>query len=150
MALTAAPSPAATSASGAIAARWGRWVVGALVAWTFLVWTTRIGNIWNDDALETAGKVGRTALALSFTTLALAVVVAWWRRPALLRPAVLALGAWSTAVWLVRGTTILLDDHDTAFTVVHEVLAVVSIALSVAAERATRRAPAPTGEPVAT
>ena len=27
----------------------------ALVAWTFFVWTTRIGNIWRDDALD-AGR----------------------------------------------------------------------------------------------
>lgn len=125
----------------------GRWAVVALVAWTFFVWTTRIGNIWNDDDLDTAGKVGRTALALSFTVLALAVVGALWRRREWVRPAVLALAGWTVAVWLVRGTGIVVGDHDTAFKVVHAVLAVVSIALSVLAERATRgssdREPAP-------
>ena len=110
------------------------WVV-ALVTWTFFVWTTRVGNIWRDDALDTAGKVGRTALALSFTLLALAVVGALWRRPAWVRPTVVALAAWTTGVWLVRDTSILFGDHDTAFKVVHTVLAIVSIALSALAVR---------------
>lgn len=105
------------------------WVV-ALVAWTFFVWTTRIGNIWGDDDLDTAGKVGRTALALSFTFLALAVVGALWRRRAWVRPAVVALAVWTTGVWLVRDTSILFGDHDTSFKIVHTVLAVVSIVLS--------------------
>jgi hypothetical protein len=104
--------------------------VVALVAWTFLVWTTRIGNIWRDDALATSGKVGRTALALSFTVLAALVVAALWRRPPLIRPAVVALAGWTVAVWLVRDTSILVGDHDTSFKVVHTILAAVSIALA--------------------
>ena len=112
------------------------WAV-ALVTWTFFVWTTRIGNIWRDDALDTAGKVGRTALALSFTLLALAVVGALWRRPAWVRPTVVALSVWTTGVWLVRDTSILFGDHDTAFKVVHTVLAVVSIVLAGLAVRET-------------
>ena len=123
--------------------------VVALVAWTFFVWTTRIGNIWRDDDLDTAGKVGRTALALSFTLLALAVVGALWKRPSGLRPAVLALGAWTLVVWVVRDTSILLGDHDTAFKVVHTVLAVVSIVLAFLAERSVRAAPDREPEPVA-
>ncbi|HET6953854.1 MAG TPA: hypothetical protein VFI47_26050, partial [Acidimicrobiales bacterium] len=54
----------------------------ALVGWTFLVWTTRIANIWRDADLDTGEQVGRTALAVSFTLLAAAVVVALWRRSA--------------------------------------------------------------------
>lgn len=120
-----------------------------LVVWTFLVWTTRIGNIWRDDALDTSGKVGRTALALSFTVLAALVLAALWRRPALLRPAVVALAGWTIAVWVVRDTSILVGDHDTSFKVVHTILAVVSIglagwALSSLRSPADRREPAPT------
>ncbi|HEX8803623.1 MAG TPA: hypothetical protein VF743_05505 [Acidimicrobiales bacterium] len=111
-----------------------------LVAWTVLVWTTRIGNIWRDDGLDTAGKVGRTALALSFTLLAGAVVVALWRRrDRATRWAVGLLAAWTTAVWLVRGSAIVAGDHDAAFTAVHVVLAVVSIALAALAWREERR-----------
>lgn len=110
----------------------------ALVAWTFLVWTTRIGNIWRDDALDTSGRVGRTALALSFTVLAALVVGALLRRPALVRPAVVALAGWTAAVWVVRDTSILVGDHDTAFKVVHTILAVISIALAAWAFRSLR------------
>ena len=110
----------------------------ALVAFTFVVWTTRIGNIWGDDELDTAGKVGRTALALSFTVLAVAVLVVL-RRDDRRRLAVAALGAWTTAVWLVRGTGIVAGDHEAGFKVVHAVLAVVSIALAALAWRAESR-----------
>jgi hypothetical protein len=110
----------------------------ALVAFTFFVWTTRIGNIWSDDDLDTAGKVGRTALALSFTVLAVAVLVVL-RRDDRRRLAVAALGAWTTSVWLVRGTGIVAGDHEVGFKVVHAVLAVVSIALAVLAWRAESR-----------
>jgi hypothetical protein len=112
-----------------------------LVAWTFFVWTTRIGNIWRDADLDTGEKVGRTGLALSFTLLALAVVGALWRGSARTRlVAVGALAAWSTAVWIVRDARILLADHEVGFKVVHTVLAVVSIVLSVLAWREARRA----------
>jgi len=111
-----------------------------LVAWTFLVWTTRIANVWRDDDLSTGEQWGRTLLALSFTVLALAVLVALWRR---VSPAVVvtvgALAAWTTGVWLVRGGGILVGDHDAGFKVVHAVLAVVSIALAALAWREARR-----------
>jgi hypothetical protein len=116
----------------------------ALVAWTFFVWTTRIGNIWGDADLDTGEKVGRTALALSFTLLAVAVVVALWRGSARARlGAVGALAAWSTGVWIVRDIGILAADHDAAFKVVHTVLALVSIVLSALAWREARSAAAP-------
>jgi hypothetical protein len=102
----------------------------ALVVWTFFVWTTRIGNIWRDEDLDAAGKVGRTALALSFTVLAIAVIVALWRRASWTGNAVLALAGWTTLVWAIQGIGILIRDHDIGFKVVHTVLAVVSIGLA--------------------
>jgi hypothetical protein len=114
----------------------------ALAGWTLFVWTTRIGNIWRDDAASTTSKVGSAALALSFTVLAVAVVVAGWRRAwAVLRPAVLALAGWTAAVWVVRSLTILAGDRSAGFKVVHGVLAVVSIALAAWATREIREAP---------
>ena len=120
----------------------------ALVAWTFFVWTTRIGNIWNDADLDTGEKLGRTGLAVSFTALAVAVLAALWRGSARARLlAVGALAGWSTAVWLVRDARILAADHGAGFKAVHTVLAVVSIVLSALAWREARRAAAapPTG-----
>src|ERR671925_610903 len=111
----------------------------ALVVWTFFVWTTRIGNIWRDADLDTSGKVGRTALALSFTLLAAAVAVALWRRASWTGKAIIALAGWTVGVWVVRDASILVADHDVAFKAVHTVLAVVSIVLSVLAWREAER-----------
>ena len=107
----------------------------ALVAWTFLVWTTRIRNIWTDDDLTTAEQWARTALALSFTVLTVGVAMALWRRPAWRRGSVAALGAWTTVVWVVRSVGIATADHDAGFIAVHLALAAVSIGLSALAWR---------------
>lgn len=112
----------------------------ALVAWTFVVWTTRIANVWRNADLDTGEQVGRTLLAASFTVLALAVVAALWRGTARARlVAVGALAAWSTAVWVVRDVRIVTADHDAGFVAVHVVLGVVSIVLSALAWQEARR-----------
>lgn len=112
----------------------------ALVAWTFLVWTTRIANIWRDADLDTGERWGRTLLAVSFTVLAIAAAVALWRRLGQATVVTVgALAAWTIAVWVVRGIGILAADHDLGFKVVHTVLAVVSIVLAVLAWPETRR-----------
>lgn len=119
----------------------------ALVAWTLLVWTTRIGNIWGDDALTTGEKWGRTGLALSFTALAASVVIGVVRREPWLRLAVLALAGWTVGVWAVRSVGIATGDHSAAFIAVHLVLATVSIALAGLASHVTTqdRTRRPTG-----
>ncbi len=116
----------------------------ALVAWTFLVWTTRIRNIWTDDSLTTSEQWGRTALAGSFTVLAVLVAVALRGRAPWLRAAVGALAGWTTVVWVVRAVGIATADHDGAFIAVHVALAVISVALSALAWREqTSDRPAP-------
>jgi hypothetical protein len=117
--------------------------VVALVAWTFLVWTTRIRNIWTDEALTTGEQWARTALAGSFTVLAVAVVVALVQRATWLRLAVGALAAWSVLVWVVRSVGIATADHDVGFVVVHLVLAVASAVLGGLAWREVARVAAP-------
>lgn len=115
----------------------------ALVAWTLLVWTTRLRNIWSDDALDLGGRLGRSALAGSFTVLAVVVALGLWhqrsRAVGWLRPAVLALAAWTTAVWAVRMAGISTGGHDAGFVVVHLVLAIVSVALAGLAVREPHR-----------
>ncbi len=128
----------------------GRPFALALVGWTFFVWTTRIGNIWRDAALDGGEKLGRTGLALSFTVLAAVTLVALWRRaePAT-QLAVGALAAWSVLVWVVRDARILAADRDLGFTLVHVVLGLVSIMLAALAWREARRvAPASGVTPV--
>lgn len=116
----------------------------SLCAWTLLVWTTRIGNIWGDDELTTGEKWGRTGLALSFTVLALLVLLALYRRRPWRGGAVKLLAGWTIGVWLTRTYGIATGDHEAAFIAVHVVLAVVSIALSILAVREGAR-----GQPVA-
>ena len=113
----------------------------ALVAWTLLVWTTRIGNIWGDDDLTSGEKWGRTGLALSFTVLALAVAHAVFRRPPWRGVGVKALAGWTVGVWATRSVGIATGDHDTAFIIVHLGLAAVSTGLAVLAVREESRAP---------
>jgi hypothetical protein len=112
----------------------------ALVAWTFLIWTTRIANVWRDSDLDTGERWGPTLLALSFTILAIAVVAALARRLGRATAvAVAALAAWTVAVWVVRGIGILAAGHDVGFKVVHTLLAVMSIVLAALAWRETGR-----------
>ena len=112
-----------------------------LSGWTFLVWTTRIRNIWTDESLTTAGQIGRTALALSFTAFAVAVVAIWLRArgPGTASPAAVAVirafAGWTIGVWLVRGVQIAAGDHGAAFVAVHTALALASVALAVWADR---------------
>ena len=90
-----------------------------------------------------AGRIrngGSVLLAVSFLALA---AVALWRRGRW----VTALAAYTVVVWAIRTPMILLHDHPAGFKVVHTVLAAVSIALAVSAQRNVqreRRAPAPT------
>jgi hypothetical protein len=120
-------------------------VTVAFVVWSLLVWTTRIRNIWGDDALGTGEKWGRTGLALSFTVLALVVAWGLWSRASWLRASVAALAGWTVVVWVVRSVGIATADHSAAFVAVHLVLAVVSVLLSVAAVREGARPRQPSG-----
>ena len=96
----------------------------ALPIWTLLIWTTRIRNIVADDwtATDLILPIGLTVLA----------VLALVRR----RPGLLVLAAATTAVWVVRLPLVLVHDHPAGLKVVHAVLAIASIALSVATVRA--------------
>lgn len=102
----------------------------ALAAWSILVWTTRIRNIWTDDALSSGEKWGRTALALSFTVLAVTVLYAVVRQVSWRASAVRLLAGWTIAVWVGRSIGIASADHDGAFIAVHLVLALVSVCVA--------------------
>lgn len=111
----------------------------ALIVGTLFVWTTRIGNIWNDDGLTDGEKWGRTGLALSFTVLALAAGHAVYHRTSWRSLVVKAFAGWTIGVWVVRSVGIATGDHEAAFIAVHLVLATISIALSVLAIREVSR-----------
>jgi hypothetical protein len=90
------------------------------LGWTVFVWAGRIRN------------GGSVLLAASFLVLA---AVALWQRGRW----VTALAAWTIGVWAIRTPQILLDDQSVAFKVVHTVLATISIALAVLAQRHVER-----------
>lgn len=113
----------------------------ALAGWTLLVWTTRINNVWTDDALTTSDKWGRTGLALTFTVLAVAVAVAVYRRTDWRGLAVRLLAGWTIGVWVTRSIGIARGDHSGTFIAVHLVLAVISVVLSGLALRETADRP---------
>jgi hypothetical protein len=107
----------------------------ALAVWSLLVWTTRIRNIWTDAELTTGEQWLRTALALSFTVLALAVGHALYHRTSWRSAVVWALSIWTMTVWVVRSIGIAAADHSGAFIAVHLVLAVISIGMAALALR---------------
>jgi hypothetical protein len=106
----------------------------ALPVWTLLIWTTRVRNI--------LGNRGHSAVELivPLVLTALAVAALVDRRRGL-RPLALV----TVGIWAVRLPFVLVHDHPAGFKVVHAVLAAVSIALAVAAWRASapRRAVIP-------
>jgi hypothetical protein len=122
-----------------------------MVAWAVFVWSTRINNAWGDHKASLASKWGATLLSLSFLAFAVAGVVAlirardrgWSRGESV---GLRAFAAWTTAVWVVFGTLILVHDHPVAFKAVHVTLGLISIGLSVALWRSVDAAAA---EPVA-
>jgi hypothetical protein len=119
------------------------WSVVAFAAWTLFVWVGRVRNVWADASLDTAGKVGRSALAASFVLLgAVTLTYALKHRRGLPSRSALylvgAFAAWTIGVWVVRSAGIWLHEHPFGFKVVHTVLAAISIALAVEAVRRLR------------
>jgi len=113
------------------------------VAWTLLVWATRIDNIVGADDLSGWGRAARLALAGSFLVLGVAATVGIGRAGARwLVPLLRVLAAWTIAVWGVRAIQIGLGDHAVGFVIVHTALAVISIGLALAVLR-SRPAPVP-------
>ena len=96
------------------------WLLIAFVGWTVFVWAGRIRN------------GGSALLAASFLALA---VLAVWRRGRWLT----ALVVWTVGVWAVRTPFILVHDHPGGFKVIHTVLAAVSVALAISAQRHVQR-----------
>jgi hypothetical protein len=94
-----------------------------LAVWTLFVWGVRIKNA--------DGSVGAVVPALTFIVPAAAVLATKGARLP-----TLVLAAWTVVVWIVRLVDIVvLSDHSAAFTIVHALLGIISIALARAAAR---------------
>ena len=121
--------------------------VGAFLMWTIFVWgIVRVRNIMNDPILSRSERTWPLILAASLwvpaAVLLVALLVNLLRKQRLAQPAkigVMALGVWTTLVWLVRAFDIaFLSNRELPFIVVHVVLAVISIALAALAALSLR------------
>ena len=99
----------------------------ALVGFTFIVWLGRIRNVVLDDTLSGFDFAWSLGIAIVFLALAAAALAGnrsespnLWAR---------ALAMLSVGYWSVRGVQIAFADHETAFIVVHSVLARTSVIL---------------------
>lgn len=110
--------------------------VRLLLAWTLLVWVSRIRNVLADDDLTSGGRAWRLGAAALFVVLALLVLVARRRDGSRATALLGVLVAWTVGWWTVRGLGILIDgDHDVGFKIIHTVLMIVSIGLAMWAWR---------------
>jgi hypothetical protein len=105
--------------------------VAALCAWTVFLWITRIKNALGDDDMTASGKAIAIITALAFLGAAAALAYAHHRsRPGARRGAA-AFALVSIVYWIIRAITIVARDHPLGFTVVHTVLALITVALGV-------------------
>lgn len=136
-------------------------VPALLVAWTVVVWATRIRNIVGDADLTGTDRSIRILLAVVLVVLGVVAGVALWSNrpqvrwvvgmdgierllvPRRLRQSVGVLAVVGGLVWAVRGVQIALADHEIGFIVVHSLLALVTIALSAGAVWSLRPREAP-------
>lgn len=104
----------------AVLLRRGGWV---LVAWTIILWLSRLRNVLADDDLSDTGRNVRIGVVALFVALALAAAAGQlFRRP----KAMIVLIFWTVVYWFVRGTGILIGDWSIGFKIVHTLLWVVS------------------------
>jgi len=110
-----------------VAVRSPRLPILVLVGWTLFLWVSRLRNVFADDDLSTSGVVWRVVVVVVFVAFAGAVIAALRTGRPPLGQTVQALALWTILFWLVRGTAILIDDHEASFKAVHSALMAVSI-----------------------
>ncbi len=105
-----------------------------LVAVTVVVWVVRVVNVFGDDSLSGSARLWRLLVAgcfLAFAGLAVAVLSGRWAGHRLGSTRLVAMFClWTMVFWAVRSIGILLGDYDTEFTLVHVLLAVVSVGVA--------------------
>lgn len=117
--------------------------VAALCGWTVFLWITRIKNALGDDDMSAGGKTIAVITSLAFVGAAGALAFAHVRSLPGARRGAAAFALVSIVYWLIRATTIVVRDHPAGFTVVHTVLALVTVGLGVWVLRAaSARTPA--------
>ena len=109
-------------------------LVCVLVAVTVVVWVVRVVNVFGDDSLSGSARLWRLLVAgcfLAFAGLAAVVLSGWWAGHRLGSTRLVAMFClWTMVFWVVRAIGILLGDYDAEFTLVHVLLAVVSVGVA--------------------
>ena len=109
-------------------------LVCVLVAITVVVWVVRVVNVFGDDSLSGSARLWRLLVAgcfLAFAGLAGVVLSGWWAGHRLGSTRLVAMFClWTMVFWAVRSIGILLGDYDTEFTLVHVLLALVSVGVA--------------------
>ena len=109
-------------------------LVRVLVAVTVVVWVVRVVNVFGDDSLSGSARLWRLLVAgcfLVFAGLAVAVLSGRWAGHRLGSTRLVAMFClWTMVFWAVRSIGILLGDYDTEFTLVHVLLALVSVGVA--------------------
>ena len=109
-------------------------LVCVLVAITVVVWVVRVVNVFGDDSLSGSARLWRLLVAgcfLVFAGLAVAVLSGRWAGHRLGSTRLVAMFClWTMVFWAVRSIGILLGDYDTEFTLVHVLLAMVSVGVA--------------------
>ena len=119
-------------------------LVCVLVAVTVVVWAVRVVNVFGDDSLSGSARLWRLLVAgcfLAFAGLAVVVLSGRWAGHRLGSTRLVAMFClWTMVFWAVRSIGILLGDYDAEFTLVHVLLAVVSVAAALPVYRLDRAA----------
>ena len=106
-------------------------LVCVLVAVTVVVWVVRVVNVFGDDSLSGSTRLWQLLVAgcfLAFAGLAVAVLSGRWAGHRLGSTRLVAMFClWTMVFWAVRSIGIVLGDYDTEFTLVHVLLALVSV-----------------------
>lgn len=127
--------------SGAV--RSGRRFQWALVAWTVVIWGSRIRNIVVDDDLAGFDRMVSIVVAMALLGAALLLGYALVTSTSWSGAALAVLVAIGILRWTIRGPIILLSDEwEVSFKIVHTILWCVTVIVSVLAWREHRHAQA--------
>ncbi len=102
-----------------------------LVGWTLFLWASRLRLVLDNDDLNTWGTTWRIGVVVLFSALGAVAGYGLLRRRSWVRNVMAVLVWWTIGFWLVRGTGIIIDDHELGFTVIHTILMTVSIGTAV-------------------
>jgi len=102
---------------------------GAAAVWTFIAWGNRIGLLTGDEASDPWTWIRVGGSLLFGVVLAVIAVVLWAGKPLVrwMAGVFVGFGILMLVIWLRSAFSVLGDDENVAFKVVHLVLAAISI-----------------------